>query len=116
MDFFSVLLYLLLVVMILFFVVLVIRVPIMIAKVRGVSGDELITISILSWCGLLFGVTWIVAFVLALVYEPDKWIGKQSKNLDLDRLEKLHSLMKKGAISKSEYDAERKKLLKKKLY
>lgn len=112
MDFISASSFLILIIFVIVLFVLVIRLPIVIAKSRGVSDDELTAISILSWLGLICGVTWIIALVLSLIYQPSKWIDKDS--LNLDKLEKLHSLMKKKVISKKEYEEERKKILKKK--
>ncbi len=92
------------------FIILIIRLPIIIAKNRGITGEELSTITILSWVSLLVGITWIVALVLSLVYKPKKWIDKDEK-LDLDQLEKLYSLKKKGIISQEEFEQEKQKIL-----
>ena len=100
-----------------------IYVPIMIAKRRGISGSELTTISILSWCGILFvGITWIIAIILALVWQPQKWIEKNASSgevstpsntlADLELLEKLGSLREKGAITEEEFQKEKAKILK----
>ena len=100
-----------------------IYVPIMIAKRRGISGSELTTISILSWCGILFvGITWIIAIILALVWQPKNWIGKDVSTkgnsassttlTDLELLEKLGTLKEKGAITEEEFQKEKAKILK----
>ncbi len=91
-------------------IIFVIRLPIIIAKNRGITGEELSTITILSWVSLIVGITWIVALVLSLVYKPKKWIDKDDK-LDLNQLEKLYSLKKKGIISDEEYEKEKQKIL-----
>ena len=101
-----------------------IYVPIMIAKRRGISGSELTTISILSWCGILFvGITWIIAIILALVWQPKNWIEKGNSSqkasavaqrlTDLEVLEKLGNLREKGAITEEEFQKEKAMLLKK---
>lgn len=50
---------------------LFISIPAFIARARGISKTNLITVRILGICGLFFGVTWIVALILALVYPPE---------------------------------------------
>lgn len=88
-------------------------VPIYIAKSRGVSGKELTTITVLSLSGLLIGITWIIALVLSLVYQPNKWIDKDKgkTNIDLDALEKLYQLKKNGVLSQVEFNREKKRLM-----
>lgn len=86
----------LLLVLCLFFVL--VGVPARIAEKRGAQAGDLSTIRLLSWCGLFTGgITWIVAVVIALS------IDEKNKS-DLNRLEKAHKLMKKGVISKKEYE------------
>ena len=102
--------------LIIFLVIVVTRVPIMIAKSRGITGSELTTISILSWLGLLIGITWIVALVLSLVWKPSNWIEKdqprQYNNLsDWETLEKLHILKEQGVITQAEFDMEKIKIM-----
>ena len=105
----------LLIIILLLVVFFLIQVPMMVAKSRGITGSELSTITILSWCGLFFGITWLIAIVLALVYQPNKWINKSSEvgTSDVDKLAKLHSLKKQGVISQKEFDKEKKKILEK---
>jgi len=95
--------------------IFIIQVPIMVAKSRGVTGSELSTVTILSWCGLFFGITWFIAIILALVYEPNKWISKADGVgiSGVDKLAKLHELKKKGVISQAEFNEEKKKILEK---
>ena len=52
------------------FLIFVIQIPIFIARGRGISGSDLTSITVLSWCGIIFGVTWLVALVLSLVWQP----------------------------------------------
>lgn len=53
---------------------LIISIPAFIAKRRGIpiSSSTMGTIRILSFFGLVFGVTWIVALVLACVTAPPR--------------------------------------------
>ena len=88
----------------------------MIARGRGISGPELTTIIVLSWCGIIFGVTWLIALVLAIVWKPESWIkkcdgcGKTIESHDTaEQLEKLHKLKQRGIISQKEFDAQKKK-------
>jgi CBS domain containing-hemolysin-like protein len=90
-------------------ITLFVNIPIMIARSRGISGADLSTISILSWSALLLGITWVVALVLALVWQPKDDSSKKESSVDM--LKKLHDLLKKGAISKKEFDSEKKKIL-----
>lgn len=84
-----------------------IYIPIMIANARGICGGERTAIIILSWLGIFFGVTWLVALILSLV-----WTGKCAYGLDnLDRLEKLSKLYKDKTITKAEFETMKSKLL-----
>ncbi len=47
------------------------KIPIWIGESRGISSQNLQTVRLLSILSLLFGVTWVVALVLACVYPPD---------------------------------------------
>lgn len=93
--------------------VTIVRIPIIIAKARGVSGSELTTVAILAWLGIFIGITWIIALVLALIYHPKEWVDKEkgNTNLDLVSLEKIHDLKEKGILSEAEYKRERQRLL-----
>ncbi len=94
----------------LFVFILIVRIPIIIAKNRGVAGSDLTTIAVLSWLGILFGLTWIAALILALLYtpstDPDKVVG-------IDELSKAYDLKEKGVISQSEFNRYKKKFLSK---
>ncbi len=81
-------------------------IPIMIANARGICGTEKTIIVVLSILGIFFGLTWVVALVLALVWRGD-CIGGDS----LDKLEKLSRLYKDKVITKSEYERMKSKLL-----
>jgi hypothetical protein len=50
--------------------VLIISIPSLIAKNRGLSEDHRKTVLLLAILGLFFGVTWLVALILAYVYPP----------------------------------------------
>lgn len=84
-----------------------IRVPIMIADARGLTGTERTTIVILSWLGIFFGITWVVALVLSLVWN----VTGLTSACNLEKLERLNKLYKDKAITKAEYDAAKAKLL-----
>ncbi|SFS41798.1 hypothetical protein SAMN02910357_00638 [Succinivibrio dextrinosolvens] len=43
-------------------------IPISIAKCRHLSSNDVCLIRILTWCGLLCGITWFIAFVIALTF------------------------------------------------
>jgi hypothetical protein len=79
----------------------------MIANSRGITGSKKTTIAILSWLGVFFGVTWIVALVLSLVWKGDALIDSSN----LDKLEKLAKLYKDKIISKQEYESLKSKII-----
>lgn len=91
--------------------VFLIQIPIMIARGRGLSGVELTTIVVLSWCGLIFGITWLVALVLALVWQPGNWKNEVYSGDIAEQIEKLHKLKQRGVITQKEFDTQKKKLL-----
>ena len=95
--------------------ILFLQIPVMIAKNRGITGSELSTISILSWLSILLGITWFIALILALVYQPKSWIGKDEdmSETDLNKLDKLYELKRKGVISDTEYECEKANILNK---
>jgi uncharacterized membrane protein len=88
-------------------VVFFIYIPIMVANVRGIVGTEKTTIVVLSWLGILFGVTWVVALVLSLIRPCTVTADSNS----LDQLEKLAKLHKDKVISKSEYERMKAKII-----
>ena len=94
--------------------VLIIQVPVFIARARGIYGSDLTTITILSWLGILLGITWIIALILSLVWGPVETAAAATPGADsdIDKLEQLHRLKKAGAITQKEFDAEKKKILK----
>lgn len=100
-------------ILILMLIIWIATVPIQIAKGRGITGNELATISILSWVSLVIGITWFIALALALSYQPQKWVdpNDQHTSLDLDALEKLGRLKKSGVLTIAEYNREKKKIL-----
>ncbi|MCL1902655.1 MAG: SHOCT domain-containing protein [Alphaproteobacteria bacterium] len=101
--------YLLIALWIIIFIFLV-QIPISIARARGVAGEAMLAITVLSWLGILFGITWVVALILSLVGDPQH--HKISIGGAADQIEKLHRLYKNGAITKQEYEAEKKRILK----
>lgn len=82
-------------------------IPIWIANARGICGGEKTTITILSWMGIFFGITWIVALILSLVWRGE--CGMRESNLD--KLEKLARLYKNKSITREEYDEIKSRLL-----
>ena len=79
----------------------------MIAKLRGISGGKMFTIALLSWFGIFFGLTWVVALILSLLWGYDTTDDPDN----LDKLEKLARLHKQGAITKKEFESMKAKLL-----
>lgn len=86
----------------------IISIPIMIAGARGICGGEKATIVILSWLGIFFGVTWVVALILSLLWRGECIVGGSN----LDKLEKLAKLYKDKAITKAEFESMKARLLK----
>lgn len=95
----------------------IIPIPGKIAANRGISGSELQTIKVLSWCGLFWGITWFIALGLALIWKPGKWISDKeseepsSTTSDFETLEKLHNLYVSKALTKQEYEKMKKEIL-----
>lgn len=98
---------------------LIIQIPITIAKNRGIKDSELTTITILSWAGLLFGITWFVSLALSLIYQPKKWVGENNSSEksqipstdNVEKLLKLNELKEKGIITQTEFDEQKRTLL-----
>lgn len=94
----------------------IIQVPIIIAKKRGMKEGELTTITVLSWCGIFIGITWIIALIFALVWQPTTWIDKEKIHFNdmtnLEILEKLGVLKDKGVITEQEFQREKEKIIK----
>ena len=87
------------------------------AKSRGITDRERTTINVMAWCGLLtMFITWWIALVLALVWQPKTWVNKEKPKVDnvsdLDDLQKLHKLYKSGALTQKEYENLKKDILK----
>lgn len=93
-------------------IIYLIRLPIIIAKKRGVAGADLATISILSWLGLVIGITWVVALVLSLVYNTSVQIKQEKRFISADELEKLYTLKQQGVLSQAEFDSYKQRVLK----
>lgn len=43
-------------------------IPIIIAQKRHLSGNNIMLIRVLTWCGLITGVTWFIAFLLSILF------------------------------------------------
>ena len=87
-----------------------ITLPAVVAEKRGVDGEDLSIIKWLSWFGLLFPILWVIGLIFALLKRVEKK-SSGSGNSDLERLEKLHDLLKKKIITQDEFYKERKKLI-----
>lgn len=72
----------------------IINIPINIAKNKGVTGGNLTAITILSWLGLFFGITWIIALILA--YTADNNISELHLVLQHKWFDKIVSGKKKS--------------------
>jgi hypothetical protein len=79
----------------------------MIANARGIVGGNKTAIVVLSWLGIFFGVTWIVALILSLIWNGETIIDGTS----LDKLEKLSKLYKNKVITRAEYEEMKSKLI-----
>lgn len=93
------------------FVCAVICIPVFVANARGICGAKRTIILVLSWLGIFFGLTWIAALILSLVWTPDNGDCVCACNSRLDALEKVAKLYKDKVITKSEYDKMRKELM-----
>lgn len=85
--------------------VMVIILPINIAKYRGIADSKLSTIKLLIWFSLLLGITWFIALVMSLVYE------RHNNELDINQLSKLNDLKKDGIISEDDFNRKKNELL-----
>lgn len=109
----------LMLVALLFFIIFLVRIPIIIAKRRGLRGTDLGIIRLLSWLGILLGVTWIVALVFSCAWLPKDKSKKadamplltDKKLSSVDALVKLGNLKEKGLITEEEFNREKAKLL-----
>ena len=99
------------------FVIFLVRIPIIIAKTRGITDGDLSVITILSWLGLIIGITWIVALVCSLVWSAgSNNISATSTNSEkstaFEALEKLGKLKESGVITQQEFEQEKKNIMK----
>lgn len=84
--------------------------PTEIAQKRGVSKEHRRYIIVLSLLGLLFGVTWVVALILAFVF-PSENEKKENEKDNLVKLSMLGKLKKDGVLTDEEFEEEKHKLL-----
>ena len=57
---------------VLFFIIIIVKIftlPINIAKSKNLSDNEITMITVLTWCGLFTGITWLIALCLAVCYK-----------------------------------------------
>lgn len=97
-------------------IILVVRIPIIIAKTRGIAGGDLSVIAILSWLGLLIGITWIAALVCSLVWSAGSnnisaSNANSEKSTAFEALEKLGKLKENGIITQQEFEQEKKNIM-----
>jgi uncharacterized membrane protein len=94
-------------------IIMLIRWPVRIAKQRNLPDGTISTIGVLSWLGIFMGITWVIALFVALMAMPETM---ETKNInpdeDIDKLAKLHKLKKSGAITATEFEKQKKKILK----
>lgn len=90
-------------------IIWLIRLPIIIAEKRKLSENDIKIITLLAWVSLLVGVTWIIALIMALVYQPRHSIPAA---LSVDELEKMYELKEKGILTQEEYEKVKLKLIK----
>ena len=57
------------VILVLFIIIKIFTLPVSIAKNKNLESKDITTIRILTWCGLLAGITWLIALCLALSYK-----------------------------------------------
>lgn len=91
-------------------VLYIVWLPVIIAKKRGLDGDQKTGIACCAILGIFFFPLWIVGIILACVLKP-KVIEEKDGDTDLERLEKLHTLYKNKVITKAEYDKQREKIM-----
>lgn len=93
------------------FSLFMIYVPYLVAKSRDVAKDKRTIIIVLGWAGIFFGITWVIALILAFIYDPE--ITSINKGADvqtfrtndyIDKLEKLAQLKEKGIITEEEFE------------
>lgn len=93
------------------FVCAIICIPVMIANARGICGTQKTIILVLSWLGIFFGLTWFAALILSLAWRGNDQPCHECGNR-LDELEKLAKLYKAKAITKTEFEKMKAKLIK----
>ncbi len=94
-------------IILLLFAIMIVYIPITIADIRGISAGNRTTIALLSWLGLILGITWFIALILSLVWRGGANLGVNN----LDKLESLSRLYKEKAITKAEFEKMKKKLM-----
>lgn len=97
-------------ILILILILILLVLPTEIAQKRGVSKEHRRYIIVLSLLGLLFGVTWVVALILAFVF-PSENEKKENEKDNLVKLSMLGKLKKDGVLTDEEFEEEKHKLL-----
>lgn len=100
------------------FSIFMIYVPYLVAKSRDVAKNKRTIIIILGWAGIFFGITWIIALILAFIYEPEVIHATLNTNQyhtslsDVEALERLASLKDRGVITEEEFNHQKAIILK----
>ena len=98
--------------LILFIIIFIIRIPIIVAKKRGLKENDVHVIALLSWVSLFIGITWIVALIMSLVYQPPKPdVNRQSNRNELDELSKLFEMKENGILTQEQFEKAKENLL-----
>lgn len=98
--------------LILFILIFIIRIPIIIARKRGLKERDIDIISFLSWISLLVGITWLIALILSVIYQPEESSpSKISLPTNLDNIATLFALKEKEILTREEFDRAKSKIL-----
>ncbi|MDD3265849.1 MAG: SHOCT domain-containing protein [Burkholderiales bacterium] len=100
------------------FSLFMIYVPYLVAKSRDVAKDKRVIIIILGWAGVFFGITWVIALILAFIYEPETLQNNKSSihqshsyNDYIHQLERLAELKDKGILTEEEFESKKVSIL-----
>lgn len=87
--------------------------PFHIARNRGIDKGQTSVICILCFLSFVLPIIWVVAIIMSVVCKPVVAVVEEEKekDLDVDKLAKLHELYKDKVITKAEYDKQKKKIM-----
>lgn len=93
----------------------VIRIPVYIARSRNMNPKDIRTINLLCWCGLLFGITWLIALIWSIVgnnFLPEIKVKSEAPKEDrYAQLERIARLRDSGALSEEEFQEHKTQIL-----